>query len=107
MPLRLPRLAVFDLAGTTIRDDGTVATVFKEVLTAENIPSTSEEIARVRGAAKREAFRQLAKDGDQAERLYGRFLEGIRKRYKASPPQEVPGTSQAFAWLREIGRAHV
>jgi phosphonatase-like hydrolase len=103
MKLRLPSLAVFDLAGTTIQDDGTVAAVFKEVLTAEDIRSTSEEIARVRGAAKREAFRQLAREPGQAERLYENFFEGIRRRYTASPPREVPGTSGTFTWLREQG----
>jgi phosphonatase-like hydrolase len=99
----LPSLAVFDLAGTTIQDDGTVSAVFKEVLGAEGIRSTPEEISRVRGAAKREAFRQLASEGIQAERLYERFIEGIRERYKISPPREVAGTSNTFAWLRQQG----
>ena len=101
--MRLPRLAVFDLAGTTIQDDGTVAAVFKEVLTADGIGSTSEEIARVRGAAKREAFRRLAKDPAQAERLYKNFIDGIRQRYTSNPPVEVPGTSKTFSWLRAQG----
>lgn len=103
MKVRLPSLAVFDLAGTTIQDDGTVATVFKEVLAAEDIRSTSEEISRVRGAAKREAFRQLVREPAQAERLYGHFIEGIRQRYTNSPPCEVPGTSNTFTWLRQQG----
>jgi phosphoglycolate phosphatase len=103
MTLRLPSLAVFDLAGTTIQDDGTVSAVFTEVLAAEGIRLTPEEISRVRGAAKREAFRQLARDAVQAERLYKRFTEGIRERYTISPPREVPGTSNTFAWLRQQG----
>ncbi len=103
MKVRLPSLAVFDLAGTTIQDDGTVAAVFKEVLSAEGIPSTSEEIARVRGAAKREAFRRLAREPGQAERLYEHFIQGIRQRYTNSPPREVPGTSNTFTWLRRQG----
>jgi phosphoglycolate phosphatase len=103
MTSRLPSLAVFDLAGTTIQDDGTVSAVFKEVLAAEGIRSTPEEISRVRGAAKREAFRQLASEAAQAERLYERFIEGIRERYTISPPREVAGTSNTFAWLRRQG----
>jgi phosphoglycolate phosphatase len=103
MMSRLPSLVVFDLAGTTIQDDGTVSAVFKEVLAAEGIRSTPEEISRVRGAAKREAFRQLASEAAQAERLYERFIEGIRERYTISPPREVAGTSNTFAWLRQQG----
>ena len=103
MKIRLPSLAVFDLAGTTIQDDGTVAAVFREVLEAEDIQSTSEEITRVRGAAKREAFRQLARKPAQAKRLYENFIKGIRQRYTNSPPREVPGASNTFAWLRRQG----
>ena len=103
MALRLPSLAVFDLAGTTIRDDGTVVSVFQEVLAAEAIRPTPEEIARVRGAAKREAFRRLVGEGIQADRLYQRFIGGIRQRYAAVPPVEVPGTSNTFIWLRRQG----
>jgi phosphonatase-like hydrolase len=103
MTSRLPSLAVFDLAGTTIQDDGTVSAVFQEVLAAEGIRSTPEEISRVRGAAKREAFRQLAREAVQAERLYERFMEAIRERYTISPPREVPGTSNTFVWLRQQG----
>ena len=91
MMLRLPSLAVFDLAGTTIRDDGTVVSVFQEVLAAEAIRPTPEEIARVRGAAKREAFRRLVGEGVQADRLYQRFIGGIRQRYAAAPPVEFQG----------------
>ena len=103
MKMGMPTLAVFDLAGTTIQDDGTVAAVFQQVLAEENIQSTAEQIARVRGAAKREAFRRLAKEPIQADRLYERFIEGIRQRYTNSPPREVPGTSKTFAWLRQQG----
>ena len=103
MTLRLPSLAVFDLAGTTIQDDGTVAAVFKEVLAAEGIWPTSEEIAQVRGAAKREAFQRLSREAVQAKRLYEHFIEGIRQRYTTSPPREVPGTSNTFTWLRQQG----
>jgi phosphoglycolate phosphatase len=103
MKVCLPSLAVFDLAGTTIQDDGTFAAVFKQVLTAEDIRSTSEEIARVRGAAKREAFRQLAREPVQAECLYEQFIEGIRQRNTNSPPREVPGTSNTFTWLHQQG----
>jgi len=103
MKLRLPSLAVFDLAGTTIQDDGTVEAVFKEVLAAESIWPTSEEIARVRGAAKREAFQRLSREAVQAKRLYEHFIEGIRQRYTTSPPREVPGTSNTFTWLCQQG----
>ncbi len=101
MTQRLPSLAVFDLAGTTMQDDGTVASVFQDVLAPEGVPATPEEIAAVRGANKKEAFRKLSRDETQAGRLYARFVEGIRERYAARPPREVPGATATFAWLRQ------
>jgi phosphonatase-like hydrolase len=103
MTQRLPILAIFDLAGTTMQDDGTVVSVFQEVLASEKIQPTSEEIARVRGANKREAFRKLTRDEAQAGRLYKRFVDGIRDRYTACPPREVHGTTATFTWLRQHG----
>lgn len=103
MTLPLPILAIFDLAGTTIQDDGTVVSAFQEALAMEYVQASPEDIARVRGAAKREAFRQLAADASQAERLYNRFIAGIRQRYTTRPPREVPGTLNTFTWLRQQG----
>lgn len=99
----LPRLVVFDLAGTTMEDDGTVAETFREVLSASGLSCTTEEIAQVRGASKREAFRRLAHDDAVAERLFHAFLAALRKHYERVPPREVAGTSAVFAWLREQG----
>lgn len=101
MTQRLPSLAIFDLAGTTMQDDGVVLSVFQETLASEDIQPSSEEIIRVRGANKREAFHRLTRDDAQAERLYTRFVDGIRGRYTARPPGEVPGTTFVFQWLRQ------
>ena len=96
----LPALAVFDLAGTTMVDDGTVAAVFTEVLAAEGMALGPEQLARVRGAAKREAFRTLAGPGPLAERMFGMFIRTIRLRFAARLPREVAWASATFAWLR-------
>lgn len=99
----MPRLVVFDLAGTTMEDDGTVAETFREVLSASGLSCSDEQIAQVRGASKREAFRRLTHDEATAERLFHTFLAALRKHYERVPPREVPGTTAIFAWLREQG----
>ena len=103
MNSRLPALAVFDLAGTTLEDDGTVASVFREVLASEGLALEPEQLARVRGASKREAFATLAGAGAGAERMFDRFMRTIRARFAAQAPREVPGASDTFTWL--AGRA--
>lgn len=99
----MPRLVVFDLAGTTMADDGSVAEAFREVLSTSGLSCSEEEISRVRGASKREAFLRLAQDEALAERLFHAFLAALRRRYERVPPREVAGTASIFAWLREQG----
>jgi phosphonatase-like hydrolase len=97
----MPCLVVFDLAGTTLLDDGAVAASFRAVLEAEHLAHGPEAIQAVRGASKRAAFLELARDPLQAERLLTAFLAGLHRHYAVSPAREVPGTSGVFAWLRE------
>jgi phosphoglycolate phosphatase-like HAD superfamily hydrolase len=103
MDSHLPALAVFDLAGTTLEDDGTVAALFKAVLAAEGLPLGPEQLARVRGAAKREAFRTLAGGAARAERMFESFIRAIRQHYAARAPREVAGASATLAWLSQRG----
>lgn len=103
MSHHLPRLAVFDLAGTTMLDDGSVAAIFLQVLASEGVGVSSEDITRVRGASKHEAFQLLAEDAERGERLYHHFLLNIRQHFASVPPHEVPGASATFSWLREQG----
>jgi beta-phosphoglucomutase-like phosphatase (HAD superfamily) len=63
------QLVVFDLAGTTVADDGHVAGAFTNALAGFGIEVTPDQLTRVRGASKREAISQLIPDGpDRARR---------------------------------------
>ncbi len=99
----MPRLVVFDLAGTTMQDDGFVASVFERVLVAEGLDVSAEAVSQVRGASKREAFLQLAGDPARASRLFDLFISSIHDHYATSPPKEVIGASLIFQWLRDQG----
>jgi phosphoglycolate phosphatase len=99
----MPRLAVFDLAGTTMQDDGCIAPLFHQVLASEGLTATAEEIAQIRGASKREAFRRLAGEDALAERLCTAFLASIHEHCANNPLREVAGASMLFAWLRDQG----
>ena len=103
MTHRMPRLVVFDLAGTTLQDDGAVAGLFQATLEAAGLAASAEAIAQVRGASKREAFRALAGDEALGGTLFRRFIEALRGHYAAQPPREVPGAAGVFRWLREQG----
>jgi len=57
------KLAVFDLAGTTLLDTGQVPAAFYRALGANGLTVSTEQLSSVRGVAKREAI--VALDADR------------------------------------------
>ena len=109
-----PALVIFDMAGTTIEDRGQVPTAFAATLAANNITITSDEIARVRGASKRQAIRNLLpphQDSEagrrafevDAERIYREFGTRLRDAYARDGVRAVPGAQDAIRALRSSG----
>ena len=110
-----PELVIFDMAGTTIEDRGQVPAAFAETLAANNITITADEIARVRGASKRQAIRSLlpprlredasakqAFDAD-AERIYTEFCDRLSQSYRNDAVRAVPGAESVMRELRVKG----
>jgi phosphonatase-like hydrolase len=100
-----PELVVFDMAGTTVEDRGQVPTAFAETLAANNITITADDIARVRGASKRQAIRNLLPPSDaaQADRVYAEFGANLSAAYAAAGVRPVPGAESVMRELRERG----
>jgi phosphonatase-like hydrolase len=100
-------LFVFDMAGTTVQDDGQVPRALVSALAAHGLVVSPEQIAGVRGASKREAIRQFVPAGaDQdawAEIAYVSFRQELARRYRADGVRAVPGADELFAWLRSRG----
>lgn len=102
-------LVVFDMAGTTVQDDGLVVASFLAADEAVGLSASAEERAAMidyakatMGQSKIVVFRHLAR-GDEAkaqaanavfERSYQEMVLGGR----ISP---IPGAEAAFQWLRE------
>lgn len=102
-----PRLVVFDLAGTTIEDDGQVPAAFTVALAAHGISATPEQINRVRGASKRQAVLRFVPEGprqaDEAEAIYARFREELAHRYATGGVRPIAGAIDVFQYLRHRG----
>ncbi len=115
-------LAVFDLAGTTVFDEGdVVAHALRSALIDEaQLETTIEQINRVMGIAKPLAIASLLRDAeriadqpdpaDQAQaaalvaRIHQRFVRGMIDHYRQSPSVcEMPGATQTFQRLRSNG----
>lgn len=103
----LPSLVVFDLAGTTVRDEGQVPAAFAAALLEQGIEVTHDQIAGVRGSSKREAIRHFIPPGPgqerRAEEAYLSFQTCLRRSYDGGGASPVSGAEATFAWLRARG----
>lgn len=100
----LPRLVVFDLAGTTVRDDGQVPAALASALYAQGIVVTPEQIVGVRGASKKDAIGRFVPEGAdhprRVEEAYRAFQEHLSRLYGGGGACPIEGAEAAFAWLR-------
>jgi phosphonatase-like hydrolase len=103
----LPDLVVFDLAGTTVIDNGQVPQCFAAALASEGCALTPEKLATVRGASKRQAIHDLLPPGPdraaRAERVHAEFRARLAERLADEPFEAVPGAAATFAWFARRG----
>ena len=110
MPNNRIQLAVIDMAGTTVADDGLVVSAFEAAATAVGVPAHGEERERARkyvidtmGQSKIAVFRKLFGDDEAAQRANRAFesaYEGLIDDGRARP---IEGAVDAITRLRERG----
>lgn len=109
----LPQLVVFDVAGTTVVDDGEITRCFQEALAEEALEVPAEAILAVMGLPKIVAIRQLLAEfaPDRTEpgldqRLHEDFEQRMIDYYMDSPDVAVyPGILALLRYLRMNGIA--
>lgn len=103
-------LVVFDIAGTTVKDNGEIASAFKSALNQFGYEVTIVQINPLMGYKKTEAIKTILEkqeeNGDKIStklinKIHSRFLE-IMVNYYATTPYvtPLPGTEKLFACLR-------
>jgi phosphonatase-like hydrolase len=102
-------MVVFDMAGTTVEDPGSVATCFHHAFTREKINVPPYEVNKVMGFRKRDAINVLLKKyykgdenmGELAERIHSSFTTSMVKYYQsATPLRPLPHAEEIFSDLR-------
>ncbi len=104
-------LVVFDMAGTTVQDDGMVLKCLVDTVHTYDLPGNSKELNDLMGMNKREVFAMLAsqkypRDSVQVERVADQALTTFIQKMKAAYEQHlapIPGAEATFAFLRERG----
>jgi phosphonatase-like hydrolase len=104
--ISLPRLVVFDMAGTTVQDQGEVPAAFTLALSRQGVEVSPEQLNAVRGASKRQAVLELMPEGpgreSRAERAYAAFKLELAHRFSLGV-KSIAGAAETFEWLRKLG----
>ncbi|GJL91537.1 phosphonatase-like hydrolase [Hyphococcus sp.] len=98
-------LVVFDMAGTTVADNGAVPRAFMSALAEFDVSISPEELSGVRGASKREALAMLLGPlrKQEFDAIYARFVATLSETYRESGAKEIVGASDAFNFLKDTG----
>lgn len=103
-------LVVFDMAGTTVRDDGVVEQAFQRTAertgVADRMPweDALQHVRNTMGQSKIEVFLHLA-DGDRpaAERATAAFEAAYDELIAEQGAEEIPGARETIEQLRDAG----
>lgn len=107
MPSRPLDLFLFDLAGTTVRDDGYVMRAFRQTADRYELKPTDEWLRARMGQYKQSVFAELlrieGRDESQSRELSARFDEFMQQIIRENPPRPLPGAEESIHLLRELG----
>ncbi|MDZ7267197.1 MAG: phosphonatase-like hydrolase [candidate division KSB1 bacterium] len=104
------QLVVFDIAGTTVADDGHVVRAFQAALRPHGIVLDESALRPWRGAAKHAVLQHFIaeKYGATAAAIPGLvqaaaagFRAQLEQSFREGGVHPIAGTEQTFAWLRE------
>ena len=103
-------LVVFDMAGTTVRDQDDVGACFRATLAAAGVAVDVAAADAVMGLPKPEAIRRMLTGVGRSDlladvdRIHADFVGRMRHHYTTHPGVgEVPGAAAVFAELRRAG----
>ncbi|MBI4782912.1 MAG: HAD hydrolase-like protein [Oscillatoriophycideae cyanobacterium NC_groundwater_1537_Pr4_S-0.65um_50_18] len=105
------QLVVFDMAGTTVKDENEVEQCFFAAADATGLRADRDRIISMMGWSKKRVFQtlwqeQLGDAGDiapQVEASYRKFKEVLEHHYLTQPVQPTEGCLELFEWLKSQG----
>jgi phosphonatase-like hydrolase len=106
------RLVVFDIAGTTVRDNNEVLHCFSEACRQVGLTAPHQRLNALMGVSKLEVFHLLWREemgenapadalAQKAARSFAVFRDILEAYYRAHPVEPTEGALDAFDWLRQ------
>jgi phosphoglycolate phosphatase len=103
-------IACLDMAGTTVRDDGTVLAAFRAAVGQAGLADGTPEYDRAMeivhetmGNSKIEVFRRILGDQDAADQANQAFEEHYAAAVRAGQVSAMPGAEETITGLRTAG----
>ncbi len=105
------RLVMFDMAGTTVRDNNEVLFCFAEACKKEGIEANEKRLNALMGVSKLEVFHLLWREqlgevpaseiiAEKAEHSFQTFRSILENYYRTHPVEPTEGALEVFDWLR-------
>lgn len=102
------KLAIFDVAGTTVVDEGLVVEAFVDAI--QDLEPDQEKISKhvsfvqeTMGERKIDVFNRIFENSELAILAHERFIQSYLRRVKHGEISPVPGTETLFRKLKEKG----
>jgi phosphoglycolate phosphatase len=101
-------VACLDMAGTTVRDDGTVLEAFSAAIAAQNLPAAAsnqamKDVRSSMGQSKIDVFRRILGDEATARKANEAFEDHYAAAVRAGAVAPMPGAVETITRLREAG----
>lgn len=102
-------LVVFDMAGTTIKDENEVQNCFLEAAASTGLKAEIDRINSMMGWSKKKVFEtiwqtQIGRENPdyltKVETSFAKFKEILENHYKTQPVSPTEGCLEIFHWLR-------
>ena len=101
------KLAIFDVAGTTVMDNGLVieafVDAFQKIEGDESLERGIDIAERTMGERKIDVFRQIFQDEEKAQTAHSFFIQSYLIRVKRGEVVGLPGSELLFRELRDRG----
>jgi phosphoglycolate phosphatase len=101
-------VACLDMAGTTVRDDGTVMEAFSAAIATQNLPVVTynramTDVRSSMGQSKIEVFRRILGDEQAAQLANEAFEHHYEAAVRAGQVAAMPGACEVFTACRDAG----
>jgi phosphoglycolate phosphatase len=101
-------VACLDMAGTTVRDDGTVIEAFASAIGTQNLPvrayqQAMTDVRATMGQSKIEVFRRILGDERAAQQTNEAFEDHYAAAVRAGRVAALPGAAEVFRTCRDAG----